>query len=121
MSVQIKQPELDGVYAIHPWLRVGDHDLAAEKLTHLRTRQQPLLHEHFLSGVRGQVTELVVSSVRKQEVYFPQGVEYLETVGDDCRIVVLFIEQRSPIKQIVERFKELRTTVNRIDIGTALP
>ena len=85
---------LHRVDAVHPRLGIGHHDAGRQKLAELGPREQPLLHQHFDARRRGQVAELVVRTLRQDQVHFLQRIQHREGVGLDRRVVVLLDRTR---------------------------
>ena len=111
---------LHRVDAVHPRLRIGDHDPGRQELAELRPRQHPLLHQHLDARGRRQVAVLVVRALRQDQVHLLERVQHREAVGDHRRVVVLLVEAAAEMlsrlwnaSRNFERLSAVRTSGHR--------
>ena len=62
--------------------------------------------QHLVARGPGQVAVLVVAPLGQQQVDVAEAVEHREGVRDDRRVVVLLVEDRRAVQQVVERLEE---------------
>src|SRR5687768_16078189 len=63
---------LHRVHLAHPRLIVWIHRAAAQKLTHLRSAEEPLHQQHLDTRGPRQVAKLVMSALCEYQMYFAQ-------------------------------------------------
>jgi len=63
---------LHRVYLAHPTLFIWNHRAATQKLSHLRSAEEPLHHQHLDTRGPRQIAELVMSTLREYQMYFAQ-------------------------------------------------
>ena len=71
-SIRPPLQTLHAVHLAHPGLFIWNHRAATQKLSHLRSAEEPLHHQHLNPRGPRQVAKLVMSALREYQVYFAQ-------------------------------------------------